>query len=136
MRKVAITLVLAMSSMMFSSCEADDAAVYSEDEIVRGNMAMAQIVETAFVENNPSLVETSNDNIYYYIVDSQDDANAFVEAVTCGEYSEGSPVYVLPAGFGSVSVAITESETTYYKIDFDIVDYSGIRYILTSGESI
>ncbi len=137
MNRVSIILFSAIACA-FASCETEDAEVYSESEILEGNKALAAIVETAFAENDKCKVESAKEGTYYYSVDDLDEADEFVLAVTCGEYSEGNPSYVLPAGFGQVDVASASDEDSeyFYVVDFDIVGYSGIRYVLADKSFI
>ncbi len=132
MNRFSIVLLSAIA-VAFSSCEEDNVDVYSEGEIVEGNKVLASIIETAFSDNDKSKIETSEENVFYYTVDDQSDADAFVDVVTCGEYVDNPHTYVLPAGFGRVAVSPSlEEGDYYYLVDFDIVGYNGIRYILIS----
>ncbi|MFI3324287.1 MAG: hypothetical protein SNI45_00705 [Rikenellaceae bacterium] len=137
MNRVSIILFSAIACA-FASCETEDAQVYSESEILEGNKALAAIVETAFADNDKAKVESAKEDTYYYSVDDLAEADEFVSAVTCGEYSEDNPSYVLPAGFGQVDVTAATGENTgyFYVIDFDIIGYSGIRYILAAESFI
>ncbi|MFR9503727.1 MAG: hypothetical protein SNH73_04680 [Rikenellaceae bacterium] len=133
MRKV-VKVLLASIACLAVSC--DDATVYSESDILEGNKALSAISEAAFGEGDKSIIATDQDDIFYYEVDDQQEADEFIDAVTCGSYLSGALHFELSAGLGSVDVEPSDVEGCFYVVDFDVKTLPAVTYIVATDEYI
>ncbi len=132
MNRFSLILLSAFAVLFLGSCEIGENSIaeFSEEDILEGNIAIAAISEAAFGEGDKSIVATSDENVFYYLVDDQADADDFIAAVTCGTYISDYYIFSLAADMGTVEVMPSGDESCYYIVDFEVVTLPEVRYIL------
>lgn len=134
MNRVSLIFFSILSALLFLSCEAgeNDIAEFSEEEIIEGNRAIAAISEIAFADGDKSKIATEEEDIFYYLMDDQQQADEFVEAITFGNYNYDYYTLKLAADMGSLTIIPSGQDNCYFIIDFDIVTLPEVRYVVVN----